>query len=123
VTVKANMPSVVIRKVCLSFLVLITLSGSASGQAKIPLTDQPITLAIHTGQYVNYPYGYSFIIPKGRKGTCSPPPMPQHGLTIDLSRQSDRSRYISFFASYDVLDFSSLDNTVEEQRATKRSEL
>ena len=92
-------------------LILCFFIGSISAQSET----KKLVLAIHKNRYVNYPYGYRFKIPKGLTGTCSPPPMPQHGLTINLAGDTEQSRRIGFFAFYDVNELGTLENVVKEE--------
>lgn len=95
----------------LSVFVLCIFAGTSLAQTGTPKG----VLAVHKKRYINYPFGYRFKIPKGLIGTCSPPPMPQHGLTINLSGDEKRSRQIVFFAYYDVDDLGTLENVVKDK--------
>jgi hypothetical protein len=70
-------------------------------------------LSVYRIRYVNSNYGYSFKIPKGFRGTCTSPPTPQHGLTINLTKSPDRPRRIVAFAYYDATYLLSLGNAVK----------
>ncbi|MCA1817326.1 MAG: hypothetical protein LC746_13210 [Acidobacteria bacterium] len=79
-------------------------------------------LAVHAGRYSNYQYGFRFRIPKGMRGTSAPPPLPQHGLTIKLSKGSDSSAQIVAFAFYDGLEWSSLQGAVKAELAQAKKD-
>lgn len=68
---------------------------------------------IQRGQYRNYEYGFTVLIPKGYVGIRDPNPQPQHGFWIVLSRQPKAE--IDVYANYDAANYDSLDEAVDAQ--------
>src|SRR5262249_3218144 len=65
------------------------------------------------GNYVNFNYGYSVLIPRGLSGFSQKPPLPQHGFRITLSTSPEA--YIWVDGSYNAAEYQSLEekNTVD----------
>ena len=99
------------KKALLSVFVICLIVGQGASQSDI----QQGKLAIYKKRYVNYPFGYQFKIPNGFIGTCSPAPMPQHGLTIDLSGNKNNSRRLVSFAYFDAAALGSLEQVVNDK--------
>jgi len=66
---------------------------------------------VHKGRYFNHNYGYSVFLPSGLIGTSDPPPLPQHGFGITLSRNP--SAYIWVDGSFNAADWASLDEAID----------
>lgn len=65
------------------------------------------------GRYSNYDYAYSVLIPKGLIGLMSPPPFPNHGFGIDLSKP--QRSYLWVDASYgDAPEGKSFDDAIKD---------
>jgi hypothetical protein len=62
------------------------------------------------GTYHNYNFAYSVRIPNGLVGFKPPPPLPQHGFGIDLSKQP--KSYFWVDASYNALNWESFDEAI-----------
>jgi hypothetical protein len=85
-----------------------------SGQTEnILLQKNGITYAVHTGSYINNAFGYKVLIPEGLQGLSTPPPMPQHGFSIDLL--NDSGAQIDVQADFNSLFWSSVDQAFEDK--------
>jgi hypothetical protein len=76
------------------------------------------------GEYYNYDYAYSVLVPKGLTGFRPPAPMPNTGFGIDLSKHP--KSYLWVNANYNALEWKTFDEAIEahigfikEDRATK----
>jgi hypothetical protein len=72
------------------------------------------------GSYRNSEYGFSVRIPKGLVGTLASPPLPQHGLRIDLSK--DREEFIWVIGNYNAADYTSAQDAVSENLGWLKTE-
>jgi len=75
-------------------------------------------------KYVNFEYGFSVIIPKGRVRTSPPTPWPQHGVKIQLTKDGDS--FLLANADFSASDYSSLREVVDsdiKEAETSRSNL
>jgi hypothetical protein len=62
---------------------------------------------IHVGRYTNHGFGFSVLIPEGYKGIGSLPGTPQHGISIQLSKEDEAS--LSIDGDHNSLFLRSLD--------------
>ena len=73
-----------------------------------------------TSTYLNYPYGYRVRIPRGLAAYGTPAPAPNHGAGIILSW--DPRSYLFVDATYNVLDFASLDAAADQAESFVRED-
>lgn len=62
---------------------------------------------IPSGEYTNYHYEFSVLVPQGLRGLTAVPPAPHHGFFIRLSKKPEAR--ISICAEYNTADYESLD--------------
>src|SRR3954471_20527913 len=64
------------------------------------------------GLYCNYDYAYSVVVPQGITAFRDPPPLPNHGIGIDISKS--QQSYIWVDASYNAAEWSSFADAVSD---------
>ncbi len=79
-------------------LIFITSTSTSYSSNRDDQINGPNGTKILNGQYINYNYGYSVVIPKGLVAITAPPPAPQHGFSIELSKKPES--YIWVDGSY-----------------------
>jgi len=84
------------------------------------ISGEPLTLPKYYHNYINKGFGFAISIPKGFSGAGDPSPYPNHGITIQLNKQSDAT--INIFATYNTADDNiTVDSITEEDRRLKIS--
>lgn len=73
------------------------------------------------GRYSNYDYAYAVRIPKGRTGSQSPAPFPNHGFAIQLSK--DANATLAVDASYNAALWESFDDAIEANKSYFKDEV
>lgn len=71
---------------------------------------------VHESTYTNRTFGYKVSIPNGLRGVSPPPPLPQHGFVITLSKEDDAR--LSLDGSFDPLLWDSLEGAYKSSLAS-----
>lgn len=70
---------------------------------------------VQRGQYNNYEYGYTVLIPEGYVGVYSPSPAPQHGFGITLSKRPEARIWVDgSYARVTALRRDTLEGAVDD---------
>ena len=72
------------RRAALSLLTALALVAVAYGRQDTSRVQAPDGMTIFTGRYSNHRFGFSFLIPRGLRGTGPPDGYPQSGVVISL---------------------------------------
>jgi hypothetical protein len=77
---------------------------------KVIQEEDGLYCVIPSGEYTNYRYGFSVMLPQGLQGLTAVPPHPHHGFFIRLARTPEAR--ITVYAEYNSAVYESLDEVV-----------
>jgi hypothetical protein len=104
-----------------NILVSMSVHGTNSPSRGSASLQDPTTHEISVrGWYKSPDYGFAVRIPNEFVGTLDPPPLPQHGLRIDLSKDGDE--FIWAVGNYNAADYTSAQDAISENLSWLRTE-